>query len=110
MLARATRMAAVVGTILVVINQGTTLLREPLRPGLLARVALTFAVPFCVSLYSMVGMVPELRAGERSAAGGLHRCRTCPGSSPAHAEVGPGAALPSCPRCGRRGRWVRARV
>lgn len=48
----ALRVALVVGTVLVVINQGPALLSHPLSLALAARVALTYAVPFFVSLYA----------------------------------------------------------
>ena len=41
--------AAVVGTILTAINQGDIVLQGTLTPALLARMALTYAVPFLVS-------------------------------------------------------------
>lgn len=109
MLARATRVALVVGTILVAINQGEALLRGPLRVGLMARIALTFAVPFLVSMYSMLGMVPELRPGQRSAAGGVYRCRNYPTAHAGEAVVRAGDRLPPCPRCGAAARWILTR-
>ena len=49
----AIRMSLVVGTFLVVINQGATIVEGPIRPGLLLRIGVTYAVPFFVSLYAM---------------------------------------------------------
>ncbi len=106
MIARATGEATFVGRIPFVINQGDTKIRDPVHPGLVVRIALTFAVPFLVSMYSMLGMVPELRLGERSPAGGVYRCRNCPGPGLGHAAVGAGDALPSCPQCGVAARWI----
>lgn len=51
-LGRATRVALVVGTVLVAINQGPALLGGRVNPALAVRVALTYAVPFLVSLYT----------------------------------------------------------
>ncbi|MBI2615322.1 MAG: nitrate/nitrite transporter NrtS [Gemmatimonadetes bacterium] len=49
---RAARVALVVGTVLVAINQGPTLLGGRVTPALAVRVALTYAVPFFVSIYA----------------------------------------------------------
>lgn len=109
MISQAVRVALVVGTILVAINQGAALREGPLRAGLLLRIGLTYAVPFLVSLYSMVGMVPQSTPGQRSGGGGTYRCRSCPGPGGGEAVVAAGAALPECPHCGVRARWIRAR-
>lgn len=63
MIARATRVALVVGTILVAVNQGEALLHEPLRVGMVVRVAVTFLVPFLVSLYAMLAAPGDRRHG-----------------------------------------------
>jgi hypothetical protein len=106
MLARAMRVALIVGTILVAINQGDGLLRGPLRLGLIARMGLTFVVPFLVSMYSMLGMVPELRPGQRSPTGGAYRCRTCRSAQQGEALADAGDPLPPCPQCGGEARWI----
>jgi hypothetical protein len=108
MLARATRVALVVGTLLVAINQGDALLRDPLHLSLVARIGLTFAVPFLVSMYSMLGMVPELRPRQRSSTGGAYRCRACQPRS-GDAIIGARALLPPCPQCGDAARWIPSR-
>ncbi len=110
MIAKAGRVALGVGTVLVVINQSAAVLHGPLRSEVLLRVGLTYAVPFLVSLYSMVGMVPELKPGQRSKTGGAYRCRTCPTPGQGEAVVSAGDALPSCPRCGSAARWIPARA
>lgn len=105
MLARAARTALVVGTVLTLINQGGSLVRGATDAGLAARIVLTYLVPLFVSLHAMLGMVPELRAGQRSERGGAYRCR----ASHDHAEparVGAGEALPPCPSCGDAAKWV----
>jgi hypothetical protein len=52
---RAVRVALVVGTILVGINQSDVLLSGHIMPSVLARMALTYVVPFLVSTYSALG-------------------------------------------------------
>jgi len=49
---RAIGVALVVGTILFAINQLDAVLRGELTPTLVAKVALTYLVPYCVSTYS----------------------------------------------------------
>ena len=106
MLARATRVALLVGTILVAINQGDAVLRGPLGFSLVARIGLTFAVPFLVSIYSMLGMVPELRPGQRSPKGGAYRCRNRAMAHQGEAIVSTHDRLPPCPQCGDTARWI----
>jgi hypothetical protein len=60
---RATVVALIVGTILVAINHGDAILRGDLGAGRLLRIALTVAVPYCVSTYSSVS---ALRAARKS--------------------------------------------
>lgn len=49
---RALRVSAFVGTVLVGIHQGEVLLASGIMALPPAKVALSYAVPFCVSLYS----------------------------------------------------------
>jgi hypothetical protein len=53
--ARSLRVAAVVGTLLVVINHGDRILAGALHDGDLVKIALTYLVPFGVSTYAAVG-------------------------------------------------------
>jgi len=58
---RAAGVAAVVGTVLVVINHGDAIARGDLSPSRLARIVLTVIVPYCVSTYSSVSALREQR-------------------------------------------------
>lgn len=49
---RATLLAALVGSVLVLINHGDHLALEPICPGFYWKVALSYAVPFTVSFVS----------------------------------------------------------
>jgi len=51
---RATVVALIVGSILVIINQGDAIVRGDLTTGRWLRIVLTVAVPYCVSTYSSV--------------------------------------------------------
>lgn len=52
---RAVRVAAVVGTVLLIINQGDVLLAGHVTALVLAKSGLTYVVPFSVSTYSALG-------------------------------------------------------
>jgi len=51
-LGRGFRVAMVVGPILTLINQGDILFNGDVTPTVLGKIALTFCVPFCVSVYA----------------------------------------------------------
>jgi len=51
-LGRGLRVAMVVGPILTLINQGDILVYGDVTPTVLGKIALTFCVPFCVSVYA----------------------------------------------------------
>lgn len=53
---RALRVALVVGVVLFVINQLDVVLRGGTTPIVLAKIALTFLVPYAVSTYSALGV------------------------------------------------------
>ena len=55
LLRRSTLTALVVGTVLVLINQGPELLSGALAPALVWKVPLTYAVPFCVATWGALG-------------------------------------------------------
>jgi hypothetical protein len=61
---RALRVAALVGTILFAINQADAVLSGQLSGLILAKVGLTYAVPYCVSTYSALA-ANRLRSSRR---------------------------------------------
>jgi hypothetical protein len=54
-LRRSALTAAVVGTVLVLINQGPELFAGMAAPALIWKVPLTYAVPFCVATWGALG-------------------------------------------------------
>jgi len=56
---RALRTAVFVGVVLIVINHGDALLTGDVDPTRLAKMLLTFAVPYCVSTWSSVGAIRQ---------------------------------------------------
>lgn len=59
---RGLKMAAIVGTCLIVINHGDAILRGDLPASRLAKMALTLVVPYVVSTVSSVGAMLEAKA------------------------------------------------
>ena len=60
---RALKMMAVVGCILALINHGDALLMGAMTATAWLKVALTFAVPYCVSTISSVQAIRHQRSG-----------------------------------------------
>jgi hypothetical protein len=54
---RALRVAVLVGTILVAINQGDVLLSGTLAPEGIGKIVLTYCVPYAVSTYASVAAI-----------------------------------------------------
>ena len=52
--ARAIRTSLVVGSLLALINHGDSILAGTLSGGAILKILLTYAVPYCVALYSSV--------------------------------------------------------
>lgn len=67
LLGRSLRVALVVGTLLVAINQADTLIAGPVTSGLVMRIGLTYVVPFCVATY---GALAHARGRAGGGAGG----------------------------------------
>ncbi len=60
---RALRMAALVGTVLALINHGPTLLAGTMDAGHWLQVGLTYVVPYCVSTYAATKQEMRHQAG-----------------------------------------------
>lgn len=58
---RSAKTALFVGFILIAINHGDSLLHGELETGQVAKMLLTFAVPYCVSTYASVGALRSAR-------------------------------------------------
>jgi hypothetical protein len=59
---RAVKYAIFVGALLTLINHGDALLRGDITAGRLARILLTFAVPYCVATFASVSTAREAQA------------------------------------------------
>ena len=60
---RALKVALVVGTVLVAINQGDLLLAGVITPEIVTKILLTYCVPYCVSTYAGVEAVRSQAKG-----------------------------------------------
>ena len=58
---RGVKVAVLVGTVLVAINQGDVLLSGRWSGPVLAKIVLTYAVPYCVSTYASVAAIRAQR-------------------------------------------------
>ena len=66
---RAVRVAAVVGTILMLINQGDVLLQGSVSVVTVLKIVLTYCVPYSVSTYASVEAIRSSRRGEAGESG-----------------------------------------
>lgn len=64
---RGLKVGAIVGTILVVINQGDAILGGGAQPLVAWKIPLTYLVPYCVSTYAGVSAIIAHRKREESA-------------------------------------------
>ena len=62
---RGLRFALIVGVILIAINHGDAILRGDVSGDRMARMLLTMAVPYCVSVLSSVGAIRRQTAESR---------------------------------------------
>lgn len=51
---RAAKVCVLVGTILVLVNQGDVIVRGDLDANILAKIVISYCVPYCVSTYAAV--------------------------------------------------------
>ena len=67
---RACLYAVVVGAILIAINHGAAILRGVVTPMSVVEMALTALIPYCVSTFSSVGTILEMRRHPEQAESG----------------------------------------
>ena len=67
---RSLKVAAIIGTVLVAINQGDLILSGRLDGGAAWKIPLTYLVPYCVATY---GAVSAILAANRSGGQGIPR-------------------------------------
>lgn len=64
-LLRSLKVAALVGTVLVAINQLDIVARGHRGPSVIVKIGLTYAVPFCVATFAALATIREPRKGQQ---------------------------------------------
>ena len=67
---RGLKIAALVGTLLIMINHADALIRGEIDLVIVIKMALTYAVPYCVSVYASVATLQHLGGGSTAEGGG----------------------------------------
>jgi len=96
------KLAAVVGIILNVINQGDVILRGAFGDVHWPKFFLTFCVPFCVSVYSATLARIRFDPGTRAYVDAHLKCESCGDKIQ---DVGIGEMVPECSDCGQETNW-----
>ena len=97
----AIKIAAVVGIILNLINQGEYLIHLDFEHVNFFKLGLTFLVPFCVSSYTAISMKMKYHVGEKSIATADLVCRSCNKLQ----EVKKDEIIPFCINCKGNTLW-----
>jgi hypothetical protein len=96
-----------IGTVLVGINQWEYFLHLEFSSSLLAKIGLTYLVPYLVSSFSAVRAQLRLEVGSPAPADGRYRCESCLSEGNIHDEVlSSGETLPECERAGKHTSWT----
>jgi hypothetical protein len=77
LLVKALKIALVVGIILNFINQGNLIVNADVEHINFIKMALTFTVPFCVSMYTAITMKIKFSVGEKAASAAILTCKNC---------------------------------
>ncbi len=101
LLIRALKIAFVVGIILNLINQGEALISLDFQEINIAKLLLTFTVPFCVSMYTAISMKIKFHIGEKAVDNAVLRCKSCNGCI----QVQKDQIIPFCPTCEDKTKW-----
>lgn len=99
---RAIRVAILIGIILNLINNSSTLFVYSLSSANLGRIFLTFLVPYLVSTYSSVISGSQLKIGSISRLDALLKCKNC---KKTNFLVHIGQVFDECPQCKKNTRW-----
>ncbi|MGE9266521.1 MAG: nitrate/nitrite transporter NrtS [Verrucomicrobiales bacterium] len=102
LLRRACLVSLIVGTLLNLINQGQHILCGNLALLSWPKLVLTYAVPFCVSLYSATSAKMRFDPGTRAYAELRLRCQHCQQSE---LSLRKGELIPPCPICLEKTDW-----
>jgi len=98
---KATKIAAIVGIILNMINQGEYIIHLDFEHVNFFKLGLTFLVPFCVSTYTAISMKMKYHVGEKALLCADLICENCHGVQ----EVKRNEIIPFCHNCKENTSW-----
>lgn len=101
LLIRAIKIAIVVGIILNTINQGDLIFAFDIENISFIKMALTFCVPFCVSMYTAIAMKMKFHVGEKVIEDVSLSCKGCNGCISLKKEQ----IIPFCKKCNEKTQW-----
>jgi PAS domain-containing protein len=106
-LKRAIRVALLVGVILNLINQPGIFVSFSFHEASIAKIFLTFIVPFGVSLYSSILSGSKVKPGRVSRLDAILKCKRC---KKTNFHVHLGEPVGECPECREKTRWSPAQI
>mgnify|MGYP006297121033 CR=1 FL=1 len=106
-LKRAIRVALLVGVILNLINQPGIFVSFSFHEASIAKILLTFIVPFGVSLYSSILSGSKVKPGRVSRLDAILKCKRC---NKTNFHVHLGEPVGECPECKKKTRWSPAQI
>ena len=98
---RALKVSFVVGSILNLINQGDVIIPLDLSNINLAKLLLTYIVPYSVTTYTAVSLKLEFIIGSKSSVDADLKCSGCGNTI----TIKKDELIPECPKCGVTTRW-----
>ena len=101
LLIKALKIAFVVGIILNIINQGNLIFDFDTENINFLKMALTFTVPFCVSMYTAVTMKMKFHVGEKVLDNVTLKCKGCNACIDLKKEE----IIPFCKICNEKTHW-----
>ena len=99
---RALKVSLIVGTILNLINQGSSIINLDIESLHLIKLALTYLVPYSVTTYTATAMKVEFQIGTKAVIETDLQCKECN----AQIHVQKEELIPQCNKCGIHTRWA----
>ena len=98
---RALKVSFVVGTALNLINQGDTLIALNIENVNIAKLLLTYLIPYSVTTYTATALKVEFQIGTKAIIDADLKCKKCGAEIHVHKDE----LIPECPKCGINTRW-----
>ncbi|WP_457745131.1 nitrate/nitrite transporter NrtS [Sulfurimonas sp.] len=98
---RALKVSFIVGTALNLINQGDTLIAFNVENINIAKLLLTYIVPYSVTTYTATALKVEFQIGTKAIIDADLKCKNCG----AEIHVHKNELIPECLKCGIHTRW-----